>query len=184
MVVQNFKSFIGRLIDPHEGAAVKSPPDSDIFLCPVAGNVIPIQEIGDPAFSEEIVGLGVGVIPREGTVVAPVDGTIAFVPESLHALSIVSSGGREVLIHIGIDTVKLKGAGFSSHVKRGDEVRRGDPLISFDLEQVTGAGFDPTIPVLVTDRPRDFEIELLAMGPTELLAPLFRVRHARTESAS
>ena len=94
-------------------------------------------------------GDGVAVIPSEGKIYAPADGTIGMVFDTLHAISLTTEFGAEVLIHVGLDTVQLKGEGFEGHVKAGDTVKKGDLLLTVDLEKVKAAGYDIITPMLI-----------------------------------
>lgn len=103
---------------------------------PLTGSVKALSEVNDPAFSSEAMGKGVAVEPAEGKAVSPVNGVISNVFRTGHGIYITSDEGTEILIHIGIDTVKLKGQHFSPQVKEGDRVKRGDLLVSFDLDKI------------------------------------------------
>lgn len=116
---------------------------------PAKGVAVPIQEVSDPTFGEEILGKGVAVKPEEGKVYAPADGEITLLFDTLHAVSITTEEGAEVLIHIGLDTVALKGEHFEAHVKTGDKVKKGDLLITVDLEQVKALGYDVITPMVI-----------------------------------
>lgn len=118
---------------------------------PVTGTVIPLSEVKDDVFSKEVVGKGAAVIPEKGEIVAPEDGTVASVFDTGHALGMVTGDGIELLIHIGLDTVELKGKYFKTHVKQGDTVKKGQLLITFDIEAIRAAGYDVTTPVLVSN---------------------------------
>ena len=115
------------------------------FEAPVAGTLIPITEVKDTAFSQKMVGDGFAIIPESDTVYAPWSGTVAACFETNHAVGIVTENGDEVLIHIGIDTVKLKGEGFKTFVKQGQKVKQGEKLITFDRELIQSKGFDPVV---------------------------------------
>ena len=123
------------------------------ILAPVAGKAVPMSEVNDPTFSQEILGKGVAIIPDEGKVVAPVDGEVVVVFETRHAVSIRTSYGAELIIHIGLDTVNLGGKFYTAHVSPGDRVKAGDLLVEFDLEQIKEAGYDVITPVLVCNTP-------------------------------
>ncbi|HZH60341.1 MAG TPA: beta-glucoside-specific PTS transporter subunit IIABC [Metabacillus sp.] len=118
---------------------------------PLSGKVIPITEVKDDVFSSKVMGEGIAVIPDSGQVFSPVDGTVKMVFKTNHALGIETSDGVELLIHIGIDTVQLGGKHFESHVKEGDEVKVGDLLVTFDLNKIIEAGYDPATVIVVTN---------------------------------
>jgi len=123
------------------------------ILSPVAGKVIPMGEVADPTFSQEILGKGVAVVPSEGRFVAPVSGEVVVMFDTKHAVSIKADNGAELIIHIGLDTVNLKGQYYESHVKQGDKVKVGDLLVEVDLEKVKEAGYDVTTPVIICNTP-------------------------------
>lgn len=127
-----------------------SVANEDVYS-PIVGEVKPLSAVPDPAFSEEIMGKGVAIEPTEGRVVAPVNGTVFSVSKSGHAIGIVSDLGAEMLIHIGIDTVKLKGQHFTPHVKAGTHVSVGDLLMEFDHIAIKEAGYEIITPVIITN---------------------------------
>ena len=111
-------------------------------LSPVSGSVVPLSEVNDPAFAQEILGKGVAVKPSEGEFRAPLSGEVTVMFDTGHAVSIRGDNGAEVIVHIGLDTVQLKGQYFTAHVKQGDRVKAGDLLVTVDLEKVKDAGYD------------------------------------------
>lgn len=121
------------------------------IVAPITGEVKQLAECPDATFAEELVGKGVGIIPSEGKVVAPFDGVVTLTTETNHAIGITSIDGVELLIHIGIDTVDLKGEGFIREVNEGDIVKLGDPLLQFDIERIQAAGLSLYSPVVVTN---------------------------------
>lgn len=122
----------------------------DVFS-PVAGEVVSLSQVPDPAFASEAMGKGVAIVPADGRVVSPVKGIVATIAKTKHSIAIVADTGAEVLIHVGIDTVKLKGQYFAAHVKVGDEVNVGDLLIEFDIAKIKEAGFETVTPVIITN---------------------------------
>lgn len=121
------------------------------IAAPVKGEVIPLSEVQDEAFSTGALGDGVAIIPAEGKFYAPCDGTIsAFFPTG-HAFGITTNGGAELLVHVGMDTVSLDGKGFSAKKQEGDTVKKGDLLLEVDLDVVKKAGFSTVTPILVTN---------------------------------
>jgi PTS system beta-glucosides-specific IIC component len=120
---------------------------------PVVGTAVALAEVGDAVFSSGALGAGLGIVPTSGAVVSPVDGVLATVMP--HAYGLRTDDGVEVLVHVGIDTVKMDGAGFTPAVAVGDRVVAGAPLATVDLDQVRAAGFDPTTVVLVTSAVHD-----------------------------
>ncbi|KQY82726.1 PTS beta-glucoside transporter subunit IIA [Paenibacillus sp. Root52] len=124
--------------------------DEQIFS-PMTGEVKPLSEVPDPAFSEEIMGKGFAIQPTEGRAVSPINGTVFSLSKSGHAIGLVSDTGAEMLIHIGIDTVKLKGQFFSPKVQAGAKVSVGDVLMEFDREEIEKAGYTTITPVIITN---------------------------------
>ncbi|MEG0857193.1 MAG: PTS glucose transporter subunit IIA [Terrisporobacter sp.] len=120
-----------------------------ILGAPMKGQVIPVTEVNDPAFSEELLGKGIAVKPTNGRVVAPIDSEIVIMFETGHAVSLKTADGAEILIHVGLDTVNLKGEHFKSFVKAGDNVKKGDLLIECDIEKIKAAGYDTICPMVV-----------------------------------
>lgn len=116
---------------------------------PVKGKAVPISKVSDPTFGEEILGKGVAIQPADGKIYAPADGTIEMLFDTKHAVSMTTTEGVELLVHIGLDTVALKGEHFTAHKENGDAVKKGDLLISVDLETVKAAGYDVITPMVV-----------------------------------
>lgn len=130
-----------------------------VLGAPAAGKAVSLKEVNDPTFSEGILGDGVAVIPLDGKIFAPADGTIGMIFETLHAVSLTTEYGAEILIHVGLDTVKLKGEGFEGHVKAGDTVKKGDLLLTVDLEKVKAAGYDTITPMLICNTDNFAEVK-------------------------
>lgn len=116
---------------------------------PVSGTVVPLSEVPDPTFSQGILGPGAAVQPSEGRIVAPANGTVDMMFDTGHAVSMTTSEGAELLIHVGIDTVNLKGEHYTAKCKSGDTVRKGDTLIEFDLDAIKAAGYEVVTPITV-----------------------------------
>lgn len=140
----------------------KKKENKHLLGAPAAGKAVSIKEVSDPTFSEEILGKGVAVIPSDGKIYAPADGEIGMVFDTLHAVSLTTEFGAEVLIHVGLDTVKMNGDGFTGHVKAGDKVKKGDLLLTVDLEKVKAAGYDIITPMLICNTGDYAEVEAMA----------------------
>lgn len=143
----------GRAAKP---APVAAADDPGVVSAPVSGRVVSLDRVGDPVFAQGMLGAGVGIRPREaadGPAVAfsPVSGTIMADVKTRHALLIRTDAGAEVLLHVGVDSVRLHGKGFRLFVGKGDQVRAGDPLISFDRALLERSGLDDTVIVTVTN---------------------------------
>lgn len=119
------------------------------ITAPVSGTAVPLSEVADPTFAQGILGRGVAVIPSEGRIVAPADGTIDLMFETGHAVSMTTADGAEVLIHVGLDTVQLHGKHYQVRCQNGDKVVRGQTLIEFDPEAIRAEGYDIITPVIV-----------------------------------
>ncbi|WP_134682511.1 PTS sugar transporter subunit IIA [Brevibacillus migulae] len=121
------------------------------IAAPLTGRVMPLEEVPDPVFAQKMAGDGIAILPTDGLLVSPVSGKVAHVFPTHHAIGLVNAEGLELLIHIGIDTVKLNGEGFQPFVQVGDQVSVGDKLIHFDLEKIKAAGYSLITPVLITN---------------------------------
>lgn len=122
-------------------------------LSPVAGKAVSLSEVSDPVFSQEVLGKGIAVIPSDGNFLAPISGEVIVMFDTGHAVSIRGDNGAEIIVHIGLDTVQLKGQHFTIHAKRGDRVQAGDLLITADLEKIRAAGYDVITPVIICNTP-------------------------------
>ncbi len=130
----------------------KSIPAMDVIInAPIAGTVKPLSECPDDVFATGTLGQGVIIDPSEGRVYAPCDGEVSNVFDTLHAIGISSIGGAEILIHVGLDTVNLNGAGYTAHCKTGDIIHEGDLLLEFDMAFIHSKGLSTITPVLVTN---------------------------------
>ena len=128
-----------------------------LIASPVNGKVVMLEEVPDAVFADKILGDGVAVIPEDGRFVSPVDGEIVSVADSLHAIGFETEDGIELLIHIGLDTVKLEGKGFTVHVKVGDKVKKGDPIVDVDLDVLKDNGLNSITPIIVCGGVDDME---------------------------
>lgn len=134
---------------PSQKNALKVERDS--VMAPLSGTVIPMNELKDDAFSQGVLGKGVGIEPTDGKVLSPVDGTVTTLFPTLHAIGLTADSGIELLIHIGLDTVQMGGKGFTAHIKEGDHVKKGQHIMDVDLNTVKAAGFSTQTPVIVTN---------------------------------
>lgn len=159
--------------EPSDDATVRVAANDLEVLSPLDGTVVPLSETPDAAFAEGALGQGVAIIPRSGAVYAPVDGVIAAAFPTGHAIGIRHADGAELLIHIGIDTVKLNGEHFDMKVTTGQQVKADDLLVEFDIVAIENAGYDLTTPVIVTNADLYPEIGTPASGPIAHGDPLF-----------
>lgn len=163
LVIAVVASFVLTLIlykedKPADGEPAESAPSlpegtvaDTTLVSPLQGKAIPLSQVKDEVFATGVLGEGMAVVPEKGELYAPADGTIETVFDSKHAISMVTSTGAELLMHIGMDTVKLEGKGYNPLVKGGDKVKKGQLLMRFDLEAIQAAGFDVTTPIVVTN---------------------------------
>lgn len=137
------------------------------IAAPVAGKLVPLREVSDPTFSEEILGQGAAVIPSENQFLSPVDGTVTTVFPTGHAVALTSADGVEILVHIGLDTVKLNGKHFTIHAEEGQQVKKGDLLLEADLEQIKAEGFDIITPIVICNTDDFAEVAMAEAGDVE-----------------
>lgn len=124
---------------------------SEALVSPLKGAVIALSEVKDEAFSTGALGQGLAIVPSEGKLYAPCDGEITTFFPTGHAIGITTEKGAEILMHVGMDTVKLDGDGFSLKKQQGDKVKKGELLLEFDIEKIKGAGLETTTPVIITN---------------------------------
>ena len=147
----------------------------EILVSPVKGKVVPLTEVRDETFASEMLGTTVAVEPSEGKITAPCDGQVSNIFETGHAVCLTTKAGGELLIHVGIDTVKLEGKGFTKKVSDGDMVHKGDVLIEADLEIIKAAGYPATTMVILTN-PEDFStVEKTEPGETDGESPVMKL---------
>lgn len=135
-----------------------------VIYSPLKGRIILLSEVKDEAFACGALGNGIAIEPMEGKVVSPVDGTVVSLFPTKHAIGLLSDDGAEVLIHIGIDTVQLDGKYFQAHVEQGQRVKRGEHLISFELDKLKEEGYETQVPVLITNTPIYTGFQTLTAG--------------------
>ncbi|MFS2225726.1 PTS beta-glucoside transporter subunit IIABC [Pantoea sp. B65] len=152
--------FFATVDDPLVEAAAPAAPltsvnpdllSKTIISSPIGGQLLPLDQVKDETFASGLLGKGIAIKPAQGRVVSPVNGTVSSLFRSKHAIGLAADNGAEVLIHIGIDTVKLEGQYFTAHVKQDDRVSIGDLLIEFDIPAITAAGYDLTTPVIISN---------------------------------
>lgn len=159
---------------PEASEETEKASEELILGSPVKGHVIPVSQVKDEVFASRTMGDGVGIIPVEGKVYAPCDGTIQVVFPTGHAVGI-SSGDTEALIHIGINTVELNGKGFTAHVQQGQTVKRGELLVSFDKDFIENNGYDPTVVFIVTEKKDSQKLEICADADVNCQDTVIRV---------
>lgn len=176
----------GLVSDGSDKKAVGTDPDKTgeeagtqaDLVSPMTGRMIPIREVKDDVFSQGILGDGVALVPEEGALYAPADGQVVMVIDSRHAVSMKADNGAEILLHVGLDTVRLEGKGFEPQVKAGDRVKAGQLLLRFDLQALKEAGFDVTTPVVITNMDA-YGVSPEAYGPVKAGEKLLRLEALR-----
>ena len=171
VIKSNLEDFIanGGIVEIQEEPVVENKIEEKsignlIVFSPIEGNAISLDKVNDGVFSEGMLGKGIAIEPSVGRAVSPINGVVSTVFETKHAIGLTSDDGVEILIHIGIDTVKLNGEHFNTHVKAGDKVKVGDILVDFDIEKIKEAGYPIVTPVIITNTDSYDNIETLADG--------------------
>ena len=134
------------------------------LAAPVSGECIPISQVPDPTFAEEILGKGIAIRPSQGKFYSPVDGVVSTVLPTGHAVGVTSPEGTEVLIHVGLDTVQLKGQFFKTLVEAEQKVKKGDLLLEADLEEISRAGYNTVTPMIVCNSDDYAEVKCRTEG--------------------
>lgn len=154
----------------------QSAGQAQVITSPLTGEVLPLSETPDAVFASGAMGQGVAIRPSVGEVVAPTDGTIRLLFPTNHAIGLATDDGAELLIHVGMDTVELDGKGFTAHVVQGSKVKKGQLLLSFDMEAIQKAGYSVVTPVIVTNSADYQAVEVLAEGQIDLGQNLLDIR--------
>ena len=132
-------------------AKTNATAKNEVIASPITGEVKPLSESSDEAFSGGLMGQGIVVLPTEGKLYSPVDGTVSVFFPTGHAIAVTSNDGAEILIHVGMDTVKLDGKGFTPKAKQGDTVKKGDLLLEFDIDAIKAAGYSIETPIIISN---------------------------------
>ena len=140
--------ILSRILNKSENTPTK--PEKEV-VSPLTGEVIPLETVNDEAFAEKSMGDGLAIIPAEGSLYAPVSGTVQALFPTNHAIAIAGDNGINVILHIGIDTVKMDGDGFISLVQQGDKVEKGQLLITFDINKIKSRGYETNIMIVLPD---------------------------------
>ena len=142
-----------------------------LVVAPVCGEVIKLEDVKDEVFSQKLAGDGVAIIPSNGEIVAPVDGVITRLFPTQHAFLITTKDNLDVMVHIGLDTVELRGEGFKSLKKEGDKVKANTPIISVDLEYLKSKGKDIVTPIVINGK----KINNIKLGLVKSGEPIFEI---------
>jgi PTS system glucose-specific IIA component len=145
------------------------------ILAAVSGTAVPLSEVADEVFAQGMAGEGGAIVPaRSGEAIAPASGTLVKLFEGGHAFGIETDDGVELIVHVGLDTIELRGAGFEKVATEGDRVEAGQPIVRFDLEEIRAGGYDPVTPVVVTN-PDEHPVSGVRTGEVSTGDPLFEV---------
>ncbi|MED4203901.1 glucose-specific PTS transporter subunit IIBC [Neobacillus mesonae] len=142
--------------------------DEDNFAAPIKGEIKAISEVPDPVFAEKMMGDGFAIVPEEGMVVSPVDGKIVNLFPTKHAIGILSDSGREILIHVGLDTVNLKGEGFETLIEENAQVKQGQPLLKFDIAYIKEHAKSTITPIVFTNLAEGEKVVIEKQGLVEM----------------
>ena len=121
------------------------------IYAPIHGDIVPLDQVPDPVFSQKMMGEGIAIMPSDGKVHAPIDGTVVLVADTKHAIGLKSDDGTELLVHIGLETVNLKGEGFTTLVKVGDKITVGQPLVEVDWAYIGEHATSIITPIIITN---------------------------------
>lgn len=142
-------------------------------LAPISGRAVPLAEVPDEVFAEGMAGQGCAIVPEaSGEAVAPISGILVKLFEGGHAFGIAADDGMEMIVHLGLDTIELRGKGFERIATEGDRVEAGQPIVRFDLDEIRSGNYDPVTPVLVAN-PEDYPVTGTRTGEVQAGEPLF-----------
>ncbi|UOK63957.1 beta-glucoside-specific PTS transporter subunit IIABC [Paenibacillus sp. OVF10] len=160
-----------------ESVPSQTSTSSDMLIVsPMTGEIKPISEVEDQAFAQELMGKGIAIVPTEGKVYAPFDGVVEALYRTKHAIGLKAANGVEILIHIGVDTVSLKGKYFNAHIEQGQTIKAGDLLVDFDPEGITSAGYNTITSIVVTNMQQYGDVLTTATsGPIRESEPLIKL---------
>nr|WP_217936751.1 beta-glucoside-specific PTS transporter subunit IIABC [Enterocloster clostridioformis] len=159
-----------------EMKACEEAAEGEILLCsPIQGKAIPMSQVKDEVFSSEALGKGIAVIPEKGEVVAPADCTVTLIYPTLHAMGLTLDSGAELLIHVGMDTVKLDGKYFQKHMEEGAHIKKGTKIVSFNIDKIKEAGYDTVVPVIVGNTAEFAEVSGMEREYADSDTPVIRI---------
>lgn len=158
-----------------QAAVVVAPASENDILAPMTGSVLALDQVPDSTFASGLLGQGVAIIPSVGKVIAPFSGEVASIFQTKHAIGLLSDSGIELLIHVGIDTVKLDGAPFTAHVKEGDKIKAGDLLLEFDRQAILNAGYDLATPIIISNSDDYRALDIVSASAVDAGQPLLSV---------
>ena len=155
--------------------AIVEEKEEVVLYAPLKGEVLPVEKAADPAFASKAMGDGVAINPEDNVVYAPADGTVSLVFPTKHAMGITLTTGAELLIHVGLDTVQMEGEGFETYVKAGDQVKKGDKLISFDRGLIAQKGFKDQTMLLVAET-NGQDVEVMPAKEADLTTEIIKLK--------
>lgn len=150
-----------------KGADIPSSTGPASVASPTKGIIVPMSDIPDAAFNEGAMGFCCGIESVDGVIVSPLEGNVMQVADSYHALGVAGKNGVQVVLHVGVDTVNLKGEGFTCHVRQGDMVKQGQPLLTVDLDTIRRAGYPSVVIIAVINSDEFSSVKLAASGKTD-----------------
>lgn len=176
VIKSNFEEYLEHAVNENAEDAESAPTSKIIEIAsPITGIVVPVSDIPDEGFSSGAMGDGAGVTPTKNIIIAPADGEVSFVFDTKHAIGFITDSGLELLLHIGIDTVKLQGEGFTVYVENGQHLRKGEKMMELDLAYLNEHAPSLCSPVLCTNLEDNQQVQLLASGEVKAGEPLFVV---------
>ncbi|WP_340400153.1 beta-glucoside-specific PTS transporter subunit IIABC [Paenibacillus sp. FSL H8-0079] len=149
--VNSNQTVVATEVTPASVSSQTSTSSDMLIVSPMTGEIKPISEVEDQAFAQELMGKGIAIVPTDGKVYAPFDGVVEALYRTKHAIGLKATNGVEILIHIGVDTVSLKGKYFNAHIEQGQTIKAGDLLVEFDPEGITSAGYNTITSIVVTN---------------------------------
>ncbi|MDQ0723195.1 PTS system beta-glucosides-specific IIC component [Paenibacillus sp. W4I10] len=149
--VNSNQTVVATEVTPASVSSQTSTSSDMLIVSPMTGEIKPISEVDDQAFAQELMGKGIAILPTDGKVYAPFDGVVEALYRTKHAIGLKAANGVEILIHIGVDTVSLKGKYFTAHIEQGQTIKAGDLLVEFDPEGITTAGYNTITSIVVTN---------------------------------
>lgn len=176
-IILGFEEEVESPIDGSVAANEAASTDGNVVSSPLEGHVVPLSSVSDDAFAQEMMGKGTAIIPTSGKLYAPFDGKVTVISKTKHAIGLLSDSGIEMLIHVGVNTVRLKGTHFTLQIEEGAVIRKGDLLLEFDVEQIKNEGYDIVTPVIVSNTSEFLDVISKEEGdikPGELLLSVLR----------
>ncbi|WP_315371665.1 beta-glucoside-specific PTS transporter subunit IIABC [Paenibacillus sp. FSL R5-0490] len=174
--VNSNQTVVATEVTPASVPSQTSTSSDMLIVSPMTGEIKPISEVEDQAFAQELMGKGIAIVPTDGKVYAPFDGVVEALYRTKHAIGLKAANGVEILIHIGVDTVSLKGKYFNAHIEQGQTIKAGDLLVDFDPEGITSAGYNTITSIVVTNMQQYGDVLTTATsGPIRESEPLIKL---------